>query len=468
MNKPIFIDNISLSFSNKIYLSNFSAAIYPNDRIALIGQNGSGKSSLLKIIKGEISPLQGEVKGGESITFGYVPQLIKEYADLSGGEKFNKSLSAALSLHPDILLLDEPTNHLDQRNKKSLMNMIKNFKGAEIIVSHDEELLRNCINIIWHIDNGGIKIFRGEYNDYINDIENRRHSVEEELRILKKDKKEVHKSLMKEQKRAKHSKERGEKLVSQKRWLPALGDLKKSYASKSAGKKNTGIAERRNEINDRLSNIGFREIIKPKFSLKAGDCGNKTIVSISSGFAGYTDEMILENINLSLQSGERLSIIGDNGKGKTTLFKAILNYPQIKKSGLWDIPKAQDIGYLDQNYSDLDDSKTPFETISEIIDTTNYDEIRNFLNDFLFRKNEEVNKPIGFLSGGERARISLAKIAAKTPKLLLIDEITNNIDLQTKKHCQDVLSKYPGAMMIISHDFTFLENIGINNKFELF
>jgi ATPase subunit of ABC transporter with duplicated ATPase domains len=460
MHKPIFFNRISLYFPNKICFEDFSLQIQPGNRIAIIGNNGSGKSTLLKIIKGDSEPSSGEVTNNKSIVFGYVPQLIYEYKYLSGGEKFNKALSAAISQHPDVLLLDEPTNHLDLKNRKSLMKMLNFYKGTLIVVSHDVELLRNSIDILWHIDNNGqIKVFHGRYDDYCDTILQHRHSIEDELSFLAKEKKETHKALMKEQERAKKSKQRGEKLVEHKRWLPTVGDLKASYATRTAGKRNSLITNSAKSLNERLSNLRLHEIIKPTFSLTAKDIGTKTIVSISDGQIGYVDKVILNNINLSVAGGQHLAIVGDNGSGKTTLMKAILNDLQVIKTGVWDLPDISEIGYLDQHYSSLDSTKTVLESLTDLIPSKTYTDIRDFLNSFLFKKNEEVNKSISVLSGGEKARLALAKIALQTPKLLLIDEITNNIDLETKEHVAQVLKEFPGAMIIISHDPAFLEKI---------
>ena len=220
-------------------------------------------------------------------------------------------------------------------------------------------------------------------------------------------------------------------------------------------------------LNERLSNLRDPERIKPSFSLTAEDMRSKIVVSISGGQAGYENEIILKDINLSVAGSEHLAIAGGNGSGKTTLLKAILNYPSIAKTGVLDAPHSEDIGYLDQYYSSLDNTKTVLETLSDLSTEKTYAEIRDFLNDFLFRKNEEVNKRVSVLSGGEKARLSLSKIALHTPRLLLIDEITNNIDLETKEHVAQVLKEYPGAMIIISHDSAFLEDIEIAHYCEL-
>ncbi|MDR3253660.1 MAG: ATP-binding cassette domain-containing protein [Endomicrobium sp.] len=467
MLKPIFLNHISLYFPNKVCFEDFSAQIHSDSRIAVIGNNGSGKSSLLEIIKGDLMASEGEVQNNKNVSFGYVPQLIYDYENLSGGEKFNKALSAAFSYHPDVLLLDEPTNHLDLKNRKSLIKMLNFYKGILIIVSHDIELLRRSINILWHIDYGTIHIFNGKYDDYRQSILQKRQVVEYELNLLAKEKKENHKSLMREQQRAKKSRQRGEKFVEQKKWLPAVGDLKESSAKKNAGRNQKIIADKREMLAEQLSNFRLPEIIKPTFSLTAKDIDSRTIVSISSGGVGYKNKMILKDINLSVSGNDRLAITGDNGSGKTTLLKGILNCPQIVKTGIWDVPDAKNIGYLDQYYSSLDDTKTVLETLTDIFSEKTYAEIRNFLNDFLFKKNEEVNKQASVLSGGEKVRLCLAKIAAQMFKLLLIDEITNNIDLETKEHITQILKEYPGAVIIISHDKTFLENVGITHYYAL-
>jgi ATPase subunit of ABC transporter with duplicated ATPase domains len=162
-----------------------------------------------------------------------------------------------------------------------------------------------------------------------------------------------------------------------------------------------------------------------------------------------------------------MAITGDNGSGKSTLIKAIIGDKSVHKTGEWYVVKPDDIGYLDQHYGTLNPHKTVLETIEDLVPHLPHTEIRRHLNDFLFRKNEEVNALVSTLSGGEKARFSLAQIAAKTPKLLILDEITNNLDLETKEHVVQLLKAYPGAMIIISHDADFLEEIGVNSYFKI-
>ncbi|GHT25245.1 hypothetical protein AGMMS49953_09750 [Endomicrobiia bacterium] len=211
MHPPIFLNHISLYFPCKICFEYFSAQIQAGNRIAIIGNNETGKSSLLKIIKGDLPASEGEIQN-KNVSFGYVPQLIYKYENLSGSEKFNRALSVAFSNHPDILLLDEPTNHLDLKNRRSLIKMLNFYKGTLVVVSHDTELLRSSIDILWHIDNGKVSVFNGKYDDYRQTIMQERQNIENELEFLAKEKKENHKALMKEQQRAKKKQRKRQKI----------------------------------------------------------------------------------------------------------------------------------------------------------------------------------------------------------------------------------------------------------------
>ncbi|PPE03084.1 ATP-binding cassette domain-containing protein [Holospora curviuscula] len=454
MHKPIQIKDLDLSFPHKTCFENFSCQIPYGSRIAIIGRNGSGKSSLLKMIA---------LLCGEDVVVGYVPQVIIDHTDLSGGQRLNKAVTEALSLAPNVLLLDEPTNHLDRHNRKSLMRMLQSYPGTLIIVSHDTELLRNCIDTLWHIDNGNIRVFKGAYDDYIHELRGRRASIEQELARLDRQKKDMHHDLMKEQKRAAKSKAKGEKSIHQRKWPTVVSNAKASRAEETSGHKKSAIDHKKQDLTERLSNMRLPEIIMPKFSLNSSDIGDRTIVSISDGSIGYAEqEPLLQKISLSISSRDRIAIQGDNASGKSTLIKAILDDVCVIKSGNWYAPKISDIGYLDQHYGTLSAEKTVLETIAELVPTWTHIEVRRHLNDFLFRKNEEVNSLVAQLSGGEKARLTLAQIAAKTPTLLILDEVTNNLDLETRGHVIEVLKNYLGAMMVISHDADFLEEIGIN------
>lgn len=463
MHKPIQIKNLELSFLHKTCFDDFSVQVPYGSRIAIIGRNGCGKTTLLKILLGMVEPTSGTVLRPADVIIGFAPQVVEEFDSLSGGQRLNAAVTRCLSLDPNVLLLDEPTNHLDRHNRKSLMRMLQSYPGTVIVVSHDTELLRHCIDKLWHIDGGQIRVFSGNYDDYMREIRNCRSSLEQEITRLDRQKKNMHHALMKEQKRAAKSKAKGEKSIHQRKWPTVVSAAKAGRAQETSGRKKSAIDHKKQDLIEQLSTLRLPEIIVPNFSLNSADVGDRTIVSISDGSIGYAKQgPLLQKISLSIGSRDRIAIQGDNASGKSTLIKAIMDDAGVIKSGNWYVPKIGDIGYLDQHYGTLSSEKTVLETIAEWMPSRSHIDIRRHLNDFLFRKNEEVHALVSTLSGGEKARLSLAQIAAYTPKLLILDEITNNLDLQTKEHVAQVLKAYPGAMIIISHDEDFIEEIGVN------
>jgi len=201
------------------------------------------------------------------------------------------------------------------------------------------------------------------------------------------------------------------------------------------------------------------EIIKPQFTINpTAHSATKNLITITDGACGY-NQPLLHNLNFQMNATDRIAILGTNGSGKSTFIKAILGEQHLTKAGEWITPRPDAIGYLDQHYTMLNQYQSPFDAIQKAAPQLTTAEIRKHLNDFLFRKNEEVLMPIAHLSGGERVRLCLALIAAKNPALLILDEVTNNIDIQTRQHIITVLNAYPGALLVISHDQDFLKQI---------
>lgn len=467
MHKPIQIHNLSLFFPHKTCFEGFNAQIHYGNHIGIIGRNGSGKSTLLKILQGYFSPSSGSINIPQDAVVGYVPQIIEEFHGKSGGQRLSQALTQALSCNPNVLLLDEPTNHLDVHNRKSLLRFLHHFSGTLMIVSHDTEILRHCFNILWHVDNGAITIFSGNYDDYQRELQRKRISLENELSHLERQKKDMHQALMQEQHRAAKSRSKGERSIAQRKWPTIVSKAKAGRSQTASGHKKAAIGQKKQDLTDQLTTLRLPEILIPKFNLSAG-ISSANLVSIRSGAIGYSGEQpLLQNIHLLLNAGEHLAITGDNGSGKSTLVKAIMNDTNIIKTGDWQIPKKEDIGYLDQHYATLSPDKTVLESVAELVPSWPALEIRRHLTDFLFRKNEEVYAQVKSLSGGEKALLSLAQIAAKTPKLLILDEITNNLDLQTREYITNILIHYPGTMIVISHDADFLKDIGITDYYLL-
>ena len=392
MHQPIFINNLSLSFTEKCCFKDFSAQIPPNSRIAVIGRNGSGKSSLLKILRGALQPSEGNVFIPESLDMGYVEQAIAPHEKLSGGEWFNKELTKALTGSPDMLILDEPTNHLDQHNHKALIRMLKNFYGTVIVASHDVALLSSCINTLWHIDNGKIHLFTGAYDDYIQAQKQLKKNLEKALVSLKRERSTAHTKLMKEQKRAAVSRAKGQKSIGNRKWPTIVSNAKARRSERTSGRKKSAIEKRKKNVVQQLSALRLPEIILPRFSLNYENKSSRVVLTINSANVGYGKEkIVLKNISLSIVSKERIAITGKNASGKSTLLKAILGAKGIYKTGKWYTPQIESIGYLDQHYDNLIDGISVFDHLKQIRPLWNEAEIRQHLSDFLFRKNEEVD-----------------------------------------------------------------------------
>lgn len=461
---PISLHNISLSFTHKTCFEDFSATIFPNSRIGIIGRNGCGKSSLLKIIHGESEPTSGEVRRSDAIALAYISQLLS--GDASGGERFLEAFYGALCQNPDVLLLDEPTNHLDKHNRQQLFQFIKDFSGTLIVVSHDTELLNHYIDTLWHIRDNKIHVFHGQYDHYRQACELNYVALQQEVKLLKQHRKSMHASLMQEQQRAAKSKQKGEKSIDKRKW-PTIGSATKmARGVTTAVNKSAQLLEKQSSLDERLSQCYVPEIITPRFELNAKQQSKKTLISISQGSVSYGDhKLILSDINFSLIGDERIALCGDNGSGKSTFIKALLNDSTIFRQGEWLTPKNEEVGYLDQHYSLLSDDDTVFESIRKAAPDWPQLKIRRHLTDFLFFNNEEVSAKVSTLSGGERARLCLAKIAARSPSLLILDEVTNNLDIETREHVIQVLKAYPGALLVISHDEAFLSEIGATDYY---
>lgn len=189
------------------------------------------------------------------------------------------------------------------------------------------------------------------------------------------------------------------------------------------------------------------------------------LVSVSFGECSYGAHIVLSDVFFSMAPMDKVSISGNNASGKTTFIKAIMQNKSVNVSGDWLLPKPSDIGYLEQHYTNLNPDDTVEEVIRERAPSMDAKAIRKHLNDFLFRKNEEVFAKVKTLSGGEKARLSLAQIAARPPKLLILDEITNNIDLETKEYIISVLNAYAGAFIIVSHESGFLDRLNLTNRY---
>lgn len=479
---PIRIHDLTIAYSGKSVLNTpFTANIHYGDRIAIIGRNGTGKSSLLSYLAQINTNCDGSLIVPEDVVCGYVPQLISNYETASGGQRFNKMLNQALSQQPNLLLLDEPTNHLDVHNKKSLMKFLSKYQGTIIAVTHDEELLQ-IFDVIWHFYNNKVNVFNGKYADFLALHQQKQDHLQSSLKELKKEQKSIHNKLMQEQTRAKHSKLKGQNDIQHRKYTTVSSLTKAGRGVTTAVDKNKQLSDKRQDIISSLDDIFIPEELIPKFNLSSQSVNSTVcLVDIVNGSVAYKiDNKILSDINFSLGGNEKMLLQGNNGSGKTTFIKAILSdslsdYNNAKnsnhdnftllKTGTWEVVNNANIGYLDQHYSNLTPDSTAIELMQQHAPNMTMSEIRDHLNSYLLRKNEEVNLNVKYLSGGEKVRLSLALIAAKIPKLLILDEITNNVDLETKYHLQNILKSYPGSYILICHDSVFCKDLEFDSKY---
>lgn len=378
-------------------------------------------------------------------------------ADLSGGQQLLVGLLRIIIAKPNVLLLDEPTNHLDRTNREKLFSLLRDWNHTAIIVSHDSELLHTWPTKIWDIKHGAITIFNGRYDEYLHERATQEEQITEKREQLQRTKKKLERESEQAHTRAARSKKAGEKKYANA--PKVVRSAKKEQAAHTAGKKQHELSSKQEIIAQELKNTKITKTITPTFDL--GSHKQYKTISIEDGAIGYNHHTLVHDINIIIQPGERIAVMGNNGTGKSTFFRALLHDASVRKTGTWHSIQEKNIGYIDQHYSILQNAPTPFELIKQLKITWTDHEVRTLLNDFLFSKNEHVYAPITTLSGGEKARLALAYIAAQSPSLLLLDEITNNVDITTRNHIIAVLKQYPGTLLVISHDYDFLHAIGI-------
>lgn len=338
--------------------------------------------------------------------------------------------------------------------------MLSHYKGTLIMVSHDVELLTTCANQFWHIDEGCVTFFSGTYDSYLKEKASLLNHRMTHLASLKKEQKKTRQALEKERQRAAQSKRanRNENDLNLLRVLQETG-------SRTSGKKSGKIYQLQDQVDEALQALKTPEVIIPTFNVPAEKpTPKKRLVEVRNGSCGY-DKPLLNDITLYVNAYDHVALVGDNGSGKSTLLKALLHDATVIRQGEWLTPAAETMGYVDQYYNVLDDTLLVFETIERRVINWTVNDIRNHLNSFLFRKNEETTALVSTLSGGEKMRLTLAFIAAKTPTLLLLDEITNNLDRETKEHVIEVLRCYPGTFIVISHDQDFLGHLALTKLY---
>ena len=498
--------NISKAFVENQVLKNVSFHIEDHEKAAIVGINGAGKTTLLRIIVGEMTPDDGQVVLAKDKTLGYLAQnstvdtshtiyeellsvkadllrleekirecennmkhadgdaledLMKQYtslthafetgggylyrselvgvlkglgftedefskpiATLSGGQKTRVALGRLLLQNPDLIILDEPTNHLDMNSIAWLETYLLNYKGSVLIVSHDRYFLDRIAGKVIEIDQSKATTFMGNYSDYA--------VKKEQLRVA------AWNAYMNQQRDIKHQEEVIEKLKSFNR------------------EKSIKRAESREKMLDKIEVIEKPSEVRTdmKLTLTPRILSGNDVLTVEHLSKSFDSHKLFTDVNFEIKRGEHVAIIGDNGSGKTTLLK-ILNGLIPADQGTFRLGSNVEIGYYDQEHHVLHSEKTLFEEISDDYPYLNNTQIRNVLAAFLFT-GEDVFKRISDLSGGERGRVSLAKLVLSNANFLILDEPTNHLDIMSKEILEDALNCYEGTILYVSHDRYFI------------
>lgn len=399
--------------------------------------------------------------------FGLNVPLNKVVRSISGGEFVKAGLVRLLIQNPDILILDEPTNHLDIYANLWLRNFLTKWRGGLLITSHDRDFLNEVTYKTIEIDGGSTTLYGGNYNFYLEQKGFLREAKQREFIRLEKNVKKAKNQARREEERASHGKRKD---LSRK---PDDHDRVRAHLCKETASRTTGknkdkaqdkILSLQNKLEESRQRIQKR--IDPRIAINPESYKGKLLVSIQNFVCGYPDNHNVIGVNeLTIKSGDRVAIFGRNGSGKSTLLHGILGNKKVVTHG--EIRKHEKLSavILDQEYSIVDRNITVIENFQKYFPTTDLTNIRKYLSKFLFIDDDIVVRKASKLSGGEIARLAMAIVTILPIDLLILDEPTNNLDIQSIEEIEEALKLFQGAVLAISHDLSFLQRIGIDQSF---
>ena len=412
-------------------LKDVSFHLEDKEKAAIVGVNGSGKTTLLRCILGIEEADEGSIAFSKEKKMDYLAQQHadietenEDYDTLSGGQKTRKRLEEILQEKPDLLILDEPTNHLDIGSIQWLEKVLKRYDGAVLLVSHDRYFLDRIVTKVIDLERGKVRMYQGNYSAY---AEKKRQFREAEWKAFQNQQAEI-----------KHQEAVIEKLKQFNR--------EKSIKRAESREKMLGKVERL-EKPEELENE-MKLLFSPRES-----SGNDVLMAKELG-KSYDGRRLFSHGTFSLQRGEHVALIGDNGTGKTTLLK-ILNGLIQADEGEFRLGSKVKIAYYDQEHAVLHMEKTLFDEIQDTYPDMNNTKVRNVLAAFLFT-GDDVYKRIQDLSGGEQGRVSLAKLMLSDANFLILDEPTNHLDIQGKEVLEEAIRNYEGTVLYVSHDRYFI------------
>ena len=463
--KLVTIKNLKKYYGDRLILDIDKFEIEEKEKIGIVGENGVGKTTLLKILIGELKADEGSVYLTDS--YSYISQLDEEckvcdnskikkifnvpneYEEyLSGGEKMKMRVVGALQENTSLIIADEPTSNLDSESIKKLDDMFKKYSGALLVVSHDRKFLDDVCNEIAEIEDGKLKVYKGNYSRYL--------GLKGE--DYKKQKREYEKYV--------HEKERLEEVIGEKEILrDRIKKAPKGMGKSEAKTIKMGDQKGKKHIENNIRSIEKRiehmkVVMPPKkkekiiININEGtEVAAKNLIEVKKLKLCVQDKVLIDEINLNIKNGFKIALIGENGCGKTTLLNRILsnNSEEVK------IASNVRVGYFDQRQDSLKDEKSILENIKE---DSIWDEsfIRINLGEFGFKRGS-VNKLVGQLSGGERVKVAICKIILSNNNLLILDEPTNYLDIKTIEALENALINTNKTVLLVSHDIEFISNV---------
>ena len=442
------LKNMIKCYGDKKVLEIDNLKIYENEKVGIVGQNGSGKTTLLDMISGRIKPDTGEIICHQNIIYmEQFEELDSENKHLSGGEKKKQAFNKKIVNQNGILLLDEPSSNLDRNAINYIEKELKRYKGPILLISHDRSLLDEICTSIIEIANGKVKKYEGNYSkyklqkeaeikrkefEYVQYIEEK-HRLEKAIQISKNTAKEIRKT----PKRMGNSEAR-----LHKRGVENIREKLEGHT---------------NALKTRLDKLEVKE--KPQNDSKIymqyqtdQKVKSKIAIRIENLNIQLGDKILFKNANGIVKTNSKTALIGENGIGKTTLIKEIMQQHNSIKIN----PNVK-IGYFSQDFTNLNMHTS---IIENVMKDTNQSEVfvKNILANLLF-KDKDLDKKIKDLSGGERVKVSIAKILVSESNLLLLDEPTNSLDIASIEALEDLLKKYNGTILLVTHDKTFIDHI---------
>ena len=441
----VILEAVDLEYSigDRLLLKADRLKVNSRDRIGIVGMNGAGKTTLMRILAGEIEPERGTVT--VTVPIVHIPQFKPADAQLSGGEMTAAILDSALMGNEPLVLADEPTMHLDAAHTEELEKRLAERDGALVLISHDRAFLDKLCTHIWALENGTVRVYKGNYSDYANakDSEKQLQQKRYEQYVAKK-------SQLEQAIRSKTIKAAG-MLKPPKRMSTSESRLYKDGAAKTQKGVHRSIKALKTRL-DRLEKVERpREL--PRIWLDTpgeSDFVSQTALRVEKLSAVLGGRTLWQNVSFALRKGSKTALIGPNGSGKTTLIQRIV----AGGEGIYLPPDAK-LGYFSQDLSMLDLDASVFSNVRTA--AVHPDAVIRLILARLLFKGEDIGKPAGVLSGGERVRASLAKILLSDANVLILDEPTNFLDIPSLEALEEMIREYTGTVLFVSHDRRFVE-----------